>query len=300
MNALIQLFTLHLCVLGKWGQRKDLLGLAVGGQCHHWACEGEIWEDSDQAHFGLLSVSGCLGLSLASVNCSESLFFYSSPFSPFTANSSPKQSSQLISPFQCSRTGGSVSLRTLLGDPLSYSQVTSYFQSTPCEIPYLVHSLLKQVVLHPSSLSSLSAFYTAHTYTPRAFLCSVCEKGEANWILPCDLRNALIPAKWVRFAQTAVGQRSLQLVPRAQGLVCIILSPKGRAELRLTLCVWVPRYIWFVLHLPRVAEFPMEYLSSKHQLKALSCTRYLVQGQSLSGHTPLGLLSGSAFFFIGV
>lgn len=165
MNALIQLFTLHLCVLGKWGQRKDLLGLAVGGQCHHWACEGEIWEDSDQAHFGLLSVSGCLGLSLASVNCSESLFFYSSLFFPPSQQIPPKQSSQLLSPFLCIRTGGSVSLRTLLGDPLSYSQVTSYFQSTPCVIPYLVHSLLKQVVLHASSLSWLSAFLTAHTHS---------------------------------------------------------------------------------------------------------------------------------------
>lgn len=38
LKALIQLFTLHLWVLGEMGTKEDLLGLAVGGQCNHWAC----------------------------------------------------------------------------------------------------------------------------------------------------------------------------------------------------------------------------------------------------------------------
>lgn len=32
---MIQLFTLHLCVLGEMGTKEGLLGLAVGGQCNH-------------------------------------------------------------------------------------------------------------------------------------------------------------------------------------------------------------------------------------------------------------------------
>lgn len=96
LKALIQLFTLHLCVLGKWGQKEDLLGLAVGGQCNHWACEREVWEDSVPAHFGHLSVSGCLVLPPTSVNCSGGLFL--SAFFPFKGKF-PKESAELSSPF---------------------------------------------------------------------------------------------------------------------------------------------------------------------------------------------------------
>lgn len=230
------------------GTKEGFISLAVGGQCHHWACEGEIWEGSDHAHFGLLSVSGCLGLSLASVNCSQSLFFfffYSSLFSlhskfPQTVQSTDQPFSVRQDRWECQILGLSCQvLQHLWVIHLAVHKWPYIFKVPRVRSPIWSTAFWSRWLCMPHLFLHYRPS-TQHTHTLHGHFYVLSMRKE-NLTESCPVTSEIL--SFLQNGWYLPGQRGLRLVPWAHGLICISLSPKDRAELRLMLGIWVWRYV---------------------------------------------------------
>lgn len=81
---------------------------------------------------------------------------------------------------------------------------------------------------------------TQHTHTLHGHFYVLSMRKE-NLTESCPVTSEIL--SFLQNGWYLPGQRGLRLVPWAQGLICIILSPKDRAELRLMLGIWVWRYV---------------------------------------------------------
>lgn len=155
---------------GKWGQRKDLLGLAVGGQCNHWACSrrngsARSWHTRSMSTFGHPGVPAEFhGLA----PWASYISVFSSTVGASFLRQEPLKFSWSIHPSLCLKAGWSQTpflrfswkILNIYGwCYLSFSWVCCTFKTF--HINYLVCILLKQMVMYflPLSLS------LSHTHT---------------------------------------------------------------------------------------------------------------------------------------
>ena len=82
--------------------------------------------------------------------------------------------------------------------------------------------------------------FTQHTHTLQGHFYVLSTRKE-NLTESCPVTSEILP--FLQSGWYLARSERFGLVPWAKGLVCIILSPKGRAELRLTLGIWVRRHV---------------------------------------------------------
>lgn len=150
---------------GKWGQKKDLLGLAVGGQStteHAREKLGALCADTD---WTLISTR-YPKLLLTWWTCSEGLFLHFQSSGP--SRSSWDGNPSLCSPFLCLREGGNQIpfLKNLLERSCSLGDVIFPFHKQVILPKHLTQGYLLE--LHPSETSGytylVSLFSLSHTH----------------------------------------------------------------------------------------------------------------------------------------